>query len=42
MLKCIWNKVSMVVEMDDAEMAGDVAPFIEEAQNMVMKSKPYL
>ena len=30
----------MVVEMDDAEMAGDVAPFIEEAQNMVNEVKP--
>ena len=32
----------MVVEMDDAEMAGDVAPFIEEAQNMVNEVKPIL
>jgi tetratricopeptide (TPR) repeat protein len=30
----------MVVEMDDAEMAGDVAPFIEEAQNMINEVKP--
>ena len=30
----------MVVEMDDAEMAGDVAPFIEEAQSMVNEVKP--
>ena len=32
----------MVVEMDDAEMAGDVAPFIEEAQNMVNEVKTIL
>ena len=30
----------MVVEMDDAEMAGDVAPFIDEAQNMINEVKP--